>query len=135
MMTDIDIEDALYDYLKDSELTQEVRGELYKGERKDGSRAEDVVIVVTSNINSDDIQTGSVNVNIYVPKVPTASGEIQDKPRVRDLARIAEALLKVINADGYRMALDRQRVFEMPSNREHCISNMLNVQYYNQQDV
>lgn len=134
MKSDIDIEDALYAYLNDSNLVTTITGELRKGEyeRTKKSTKEDAIIAVTTNLNGE-IQLASANVNIYVHDVWIGNEHVANKPRLRVLCDLAKEILEVINVEGYRITLESQRVVDCNATHEHCICNKLEYQFYNRQ--
>ena len=89
--TEIQIERDFYHILKDS-LDNLIRGEVYRrGMRPDNAKAEDCIAKFLGGID-EQIQTGTVVVNIYVPYIP-----YQDGRRGEDLTRIGELQEQINN--------------------------------------
>ncbi len=156
MKTDIDVIDDIYNYLKGSQLAEEVTGKLCKGRRpsiSDAGKAykptgrrsravgvatalatktgtEDIVISVVTNFNGQ-IQEVIVNVNIYVCDKLRETWYDIDTIRVRQLAAMASELLQVHQGDGYRFTLESQRVIASQDTNEHVINNQLNYKQVN----
>lgn len=131
MRTDIEIKDAIYDYLKDSQLTRAVDGILCKRLRPVDSDYEDIVISVLANQNGQ-IQEAFVNVNIYVRDNLVDRQYEEDTIRCRTLCRIAADVLELGRGDGYRFVLDSQRVLKVEGRNEHLINNKLLFQQNNE---
>lgn len=128
MKTDIDIKDDLYRYLSGSSIMEEVTGSLSKTLRPDTSEAEDVVISILGNVNSD-IQQAYVNVNIYVADIKRGNQYEENSIRLRQLCNASKELLGVGRGDGYRFTLEEQRVMEVQGRNEHFINNKLLYKY------
>lgn len=150
MKTEIDIRNDIFNYLKGSELDNAITGKICKGTRPDisdrgkaykptgvRSRAigvasplatktgtEDVVIGVLAN-QCAQIQTATVNVNIYVSDLIRETWYEEDTKRIAELSRIAADLLTVHQGADYRFVLDSQTVFRVQGANEHCINNQL----------
>lgn len=128
MKTDIDIKDDLYHYICGSNLMKEVTGSLSKTLRMDTSEAEDVVISILGNVNSD-IQQAYVNVNIYVADVKRDNQYEENTIRLRQLCEASKELLEVGRGDGYRFTLEEQRVMKVEGINQHFINNKLLYKY------
>lgn len=89
--TEIQIERDFYQIVKSS-LGNIIRGEVYRrGMRPDNAKTEDCIAKFLGGIN-EQVQTGTIVVNIYVPYIPYKDGR-----RGEDLTRIGE-LQEQINA-------------------------------------
>jgi hypothetical protein len=63
------IQSDIIDLLRDSNLANAVNGKIYRfGYRPRDSKAEDIIVVFTTGI-PDQIQTGIITLNIYVPDI------------------------------------------------------------------
>ncbi len=124
MKSDIDIKDDLYTHIKGSELASMVTGTLSKTLRPAKSDKEDIVISMLANGNTQ-IQQAFVNVNIYVPDVLRNDQYEENTIRLRELCSAASELLEVGRGDGYRFALEEQRVMEVQGKNEHFINNKI----------
>ena len=69
------IQTDIIELLKGSKLAAEVSGKVYRnGLRPRDSRAEDIVVTFTTGL-PDEIETGVVTINVYVPDIaPYANG-------------------------------------------------------------
>ena len=132
MKSDIEIEDELYRIVKQSQLSTEIDGDIYKGpyERPDGSDSEDIEIIVIANQNAE-IQLCTVNVNIYVKDILIDGQYRKNNQRLRELSSMSKEILETINQDGYRINLDSQRVLKEGQVNQHMICNKLNYKFYN----
>ena len=71
------VQTDIIDLLQNSELAAEVTGEIYrKGYRPRDSRKEDIIVIFTTGL-PDEIQTGVVTVNIYLPDIDPYSNGVQ----------------------------------------------------------
>lgn len=128
MITDIDIKDFLYKFIRKSALKEVITGEVYKSKRPINSDAEDVIIAVVANQNGQ-LQDAVVNINVYIlgDMVESEFGRQLEEPtiRAREISRICADLFEVINEDGYRFELDSQSVVEVVGTPYYCVSNKL----------
>lgn len=95
------IQGDVYQLLKDSTLYTMISGEVYrKGYRPRDSRLEDAVVIFTTGL-PDQIQTGVVTVNIFVPDVdPYGNGVfVEDGERTEDLERLAAEWVESLTAE------------------------------------
>lgn len=84
------VENDIYGLLKNSPLKSFINGEVYKyGTRPRNSNAEDAVVKFVTGLD-DEIQTGVVVVNIYVPNIDTFQNGIM----VRNIFRCTEIEIK-----------------------------------------
>lgn len=91
LKTGTEIEGDFYTLIKESPLGQAIRGRVYRPDmRPAGAKSEDIVVKLLSG-RDQQLQTGVVVVNIYIPDIVYKNGR-----RVRDIARIGEmeALLR-----------------------------------------
>lgn len=133
MKSDIEIEDELYSIIKDSPLDKATNGDIYQGpdERPDNSQLEDIEIIVIANQNGD-IEKATININIYVKDVPMQGKVRRNKPRLRQLARLGNAMFKgAINMEGYRITLESQGTYRLHQVNQHYVNFKLNYKYYN----
>ena len=84
--TEQQIERDFYSFIKNSNLGKSIKGGVYRDMmRPANSMSEDLVIKFLSGLD-EQVQTGIVVINLYVPDVTySASGQ-----KVKDIARIAE---------------------------------------------
>jgi hypothetical protein len=64
------VEDVVYSFLKYSDFTGSINGQVYKyGMRPKDSTKEDAVVKFVTGSDTQDFQTGVVVVNVYVPDI------------------------------------------------------------------
>lgn len=84
--TEQQIERDFYSFIRDSPIGKAINGGVYRdGMRPANSTAEDLIVKFLSGID-DQVQTGVVIINLYVPDVAFSS----DGRKVKDSSRIAE---------------------------------------------
>lgn len=104
IMTNEDIEQFVYDALapllaKDVRTEDIISGDLYPEDcRPLDSRLEDAVIAVGEGF-PEQIQTGRVRLNIYVPDIDCGFGRmVKDKERCTQVAGLDGEILELLNA-------------------------------------
>lgn len=134
MISDIGVLDDLYNYIKGSELEQEVTGTLCKTKRPKNSDKEDIVLSVVSNISAQ-IQEVYANVNIYVKdlhmKVNGLTQNEMNVKRCRELCRLAFDLLEVGQGERFRFIVESQRVIALEEIESHVINNKILYKHIN----
>lgn len=132
MKSDIEIKTDVFKYIKGSALEKEVTGVLRKtGKRPKNSDKEDIVISVLANVNGQ-IQTATVNVNIYVA-ANIVDGQPEEKTtRLKKLCDVSSSLFEVFRSGGYRARLIEQRVFEVEGANEYVINNKIEYKQNNE---
>lgn len=130
MKTDAAIKTDIYKVIKGSPLHNAVTGKLKKTKRPHNSTKEDIVISVLANVNGQ-IQTATVNVNIYVADNIVDNQPEEDTVRTAQLGQLAADLFDVFAGHGYRATLISQTVFEVESN-EHVINNKIEYKFLNE---
>lgn len=133
MKSNIDLEDELYAIIKDSPLAKAVDGDIYQGpdERPDNSQLEDIEIIVIGNQNGD-IQTSTINVNVYCRDERDGNKWRRNKPRLRTIARLGIGMFKkAINTEGYRITLESQGTYPEHQVNQHYVNFKLNYEYFN----
>ena len=95
------VQGDIYQLLKDSTLYTMISGDVYRnGYRPRDSRLEDAVVIFTAGL-PDQIQTGVVTVNIYVPDIdPYDNGVfVEDGQRTEELERLSQAWFDSLTAE------------------------------------
>lgn len=95
------VQGDIYQLLKDSTLYTMISGEVYRsGYRPRDSRQEDAVVIFTTGL-PDQIQTGVVTVNIFVPDIdPYQNGVlVEDGERTEEVERLAQAWVDSLTAE------------------------------------
>ena len=132
MKSDIEIKTDVYNHIMGSELQRTVTGVVRKtGKRPHGSKNEDVVISMLANANGQ-IQTATVNVNIYVAANVVDSQAEEQTKRLQVLCDLSSSLFDVFRGGGYRARLLEQRVFEVDGVDEYVINNKIEYKYNNE---
>ena len=94
------VQGDIYRLFKGSTLYTMISGDVYRnGYRPRDSRLEDAIVTFTAGI-PDQIQTGVVTVNIYVPDIdPYDNGVfVEDGQRTEELERLAQAWVDSLTA-------------------------------------
>lgn len=83
--TEIEIERDFFTFVKESNLAAAIHGEVLRSDmRADDAKTEDLVVKFLAGLD-EQIQTGVVLFNIYVPDIPNIDGRM-----VRNASRIGE---------------------------------------------
>ena len=129
--TDIEIKDLIYKLIKASDIPQKVTGKVYKVPRPVNSQLEDVVISVVAR-SASEIQSFSVNVNLYVPDIKREDDYIENTVRLRELGRLCFDFFETIVKDNYILNMDEQECQKVNDVNFHCISNQLKLRIINE---
>lgn len=131
MKTEYAIKTDIYNYLKKSELVNEVTGLLKKTRRPKNSTKEDIIISVLSNVNGQN-QEAVVNVNIYVEDNIIDGQAEEDSARIGELSELASSILESFTVGGAVVYLEQQKVYEAEGIEWHVINNRLNYKINNE---
>lgn len=121
--------------LKDSTLYTQISGEVYRnGYRPRDSRMEDAVVTFTAGL-PDQIQTGVVTVNIFVPDIdPEDNGTwLEDGRRTEEIEKLAQAWADSLTAEVscYKFKLQQTIYTEAePSINQHFVVVKLKYEYF-----
>lgn len=129
--TDIEIKDLMYKLIKASDIPKRVTGKVYKVPRPVNSQLEDVVISIVAR-SASEIQSFSVNVNLYVPDIKREDDYIEDTIRLRELSRLCFDFFETIVKDNYILNLDEQECMKVNDVNFHCISNNIKLRIINE---
>ena len=135
MKSTFDIIDILHGIVKVSALETAVNGDLYKNnDRPDNSILEDIVINCLPASGAQ-LQTATVNVNIYVPDLMIKiGGKNQYKSnfiRLKTLATLAITLLEEIAMPGYHIEIVNQSIISEELIHQHFINIRLEYKSFN----
>lgn len=129
------IEGDIYQMLKDSTLSTMISGGVYrKGLRPRDSKLEDAVVIFTGGFPNE-IQTGVVTVNIYVPDIaPYENGVLtEDGARTEEIEVFAKEWVKSLTLDRscYKFRLS-QTIYteEEPTIHQHFVVVKLAYSYF-----
>lgn len=122
-------------FLIDSDLARGLSGQVYRnGMRPRDSRKEDAVVIFTSGL-PDEIQTGVITINIYVPDLDGNGTGVfeQDGQRLEEIERAAQDWVESLTANRscYRISL-RQSIHTMeePEINQHFVVVKLGYSYF-----
>ncbi len=89
MKTEIEIERDFYTLIKNSKLSAALRGSLYRSEmRPANADGEDLIVKFLAGAD-EQIQSGTMLLNLYVPDTEIAGGrKVADKKRIGELQRL-----------------------------------------------
>lgn len=131
------VEGYVYALLQSSDLAAALSGGVYRqGLRPRDSKAEDAVVIFTSGSAGEQIQTGVVTLNIYVPDIdPYANGVlVEDGARVEELQSLAQSFVDSLTCgktDGYRFRLAQTITSEEETDLgQHFVVVALEYEYY-----
>lgn len=130
------VQGDIYQMLQGSELASAISGEVYrKGYRPRDSKKEDAVVIFTTGL-TDEIQTGVVTVNIYVPDIESADNGvlIEDGERTEEIEALAQQWVDSLTADKscYKFSLQQTiRTDEDEDIHQHFVVVRLHYDYYN----
>lgn len=131
------VEGYVYALLQSSDLASSLSGGVYRqGLRPRDSKLEDAVVIFTSGRAAEQIQTGVVTLNIYVPDIdPYANGVlVEDGSRVEELQSLAQAWADSLTCsvtDGYRFRLAQTITSEEEADLgQHFVVVALDYEYY-----
>jgi len=132
MKSDIEIKMDVFDHIKGSELEQEVTGVVrHTGKRPPNSKKEDIIITMLANQNGQ-IQTATVNVNIYVAANIVKNQVEEQTLRLKKLCDLSSRLFDVFRGPGFRATLLQQRVMEVSGADEYVINNKIEYKHNNE---
>ena len=106
--TEKQIERDFYALIKHHTLGSEIRGTVYRdGYRPDDAKTEDLIVKFLAGLD-EQIQSGVVIINIYVPDVPYSKTgrKVEDLPRVEYLESLIQDFVKTNGDTEYLMETD-----------------------------
>ncbi len=129
------VQGDIYQLLKDSTLYTLISGEVYRqGCRPRDSRLEDAVVIFTTGIPNQ-IQTGVVTVNIFVPDIdPYDNGVwVEDGERTERVERLAQEWVDNLTTEVscYKFKLQQTIYTEEEAEiKQHFVVVKLKYEYY-----
>lgn len=129
--TDIEIKDLIYQIIRYTELPGCISGKVYKDLRPVNSQVEDVLISVVAR-SATEIQSFTVNVNLYVPDIKREDAYIENTSRLRYLCRVCADIFENIVDENYILTLDEQECLKVNDVNFHCISNKIKIRIINE---
>ncbi len=135
LKTSKQVQGDIYNFLRKSTLSSMISGGVYrKGYRPRDSKLEDAVVIFTAGL-PDQIQTGVVTVNIFVPDTDAFENGIlvEDGQRTESIEKLAEDWVKSLNAgvSCYKFRL-QQTIYtdEEQDINQHFVVVKLAYEYY-----
>jgi hypothetical protein len=125
MITSFDTDDILFRVLSASEeLKTAISGGIYPGiDRPDNSEKEDITINTIAITRNFTPQTGTSNVNVYVPdEKKRISGQEQRKmsrERLRELTGMVVSILEAAKIEGLTFWITNQTIIREPAIYQH----------------
>lgn len=129
------VQGDIYQLLKDSTLYTMISGEVYRqGYRPRDSRKEDAVVIFTTGLPNQ-IQTGVVTVNIFVPDIdPYDNGVwVEDGERTERVERLAQEWVDNLTTEVscYKFKLQQTIYTEEEAEiKQHFVVVKLKYEYY-----
>lgn len=129
------VQGDIYRLLRNSVLHTQLSGEVYReGMRPRDSRKEDAVVIFTTGI-PDEIETGVVTVNIYVPDIdPYENGVlVEDGERTETLEILAQGWVDSLLGSGTNYVFElRQTIYTEaePDIKQHFVVVKLGYRLY-----
>ncbi len=102
------IERDFFEFVSNSELAKNISGMVYrKGMRPVGSDKEDIVVKFLSGID-EQIQSGIIVLNIYVPDttIRSTGAKVEDIKRVEELEELALSFIEGNDSTEYELSKD-----------------------------
>lgn len=124
------IENDVFQAIKQSEVAQAIGGTIYKsGMRPTNATEEDAVISFLTGLDGQ-IQTGVLNLNIYVQDIDNGSGQlVKDAARCRELEVAANTFIQAMTPGEYRFKLDNiVQTFKAEGTSQHFINARIKFQ-------
>jgi len=104
--TGSEIEGDVFTIIKNSVLATALHGTIYReGMRPNGATSEDAIVTFITGLDSQ-IQTGALNLNIYVPDIDNGSGTlVKNGLRCQALEILANNIVQGLKPTQYRFSL------------------------------
>jgi len=101
-----EVESDLFALISSSALKQAIKGSVYKdGTRPINATTEDAVITFVAGLD-DQIQTGAINLNVYVPDIDNGTGTlVKNTARCRALGILVNQIVKATTPGNYYWSL------------------------------
>lgn len=107
MKTENEIERDFYTLVKNSDLGAAIRGTMYRSEMRPANADSEDLIVKFLAGTDEQIQTGTVILNIYVPDIDFQDGrKVEDKERIGTLQSLIREFIKNCDSVDYDIKSD-----------------------------
>lgn len=105
--TEMQIERDFYSFVKNSDLGKAIKGKVYRPEmRPANATTEDLIVKFLAGLD-EQVQTGVVIFNLYVPDIPHADGRmVPDKNRIGKLEELLLAFVETAGGTEYWLETD-----------------------------
>lgn len=105
--TETQIERDFYSFVKNSDLGKAIRGEVYRSEMRPAkATTEDLIIKFLAGLD-EQVQTGVVIFNLYVPDIPHIDGRmVPDESRIGELQEEIRAFVETAGGTEYWLETD-----------------------------
>lgn len=105
--TEMQIERDFYSFVKNSDLGKAIKGKVYRPEmRPANATTEDLIVKFLAGLD-EQVQTGVVIFNLYVPDIPQADGRmVPDKNRIGKLEELLLAFVETAGGTEYWLETD-----------------------------
>lgn len=101
-----DIERDFYQFVKNSELGNAIRGEVLRdGMREDNAKSEDLIVKFLAGLD-EQVQTGIVLIHIYVPNKTISNRNVRDTARIGELERLVRDFVDTAGGVEYWLETD-----------------------------
>ena len=121
--TEIQIERDFYQLIKNSRLGAEIRGTVYRSEMRPADATDEDLIVKFLSGTDEQIQRGTVILNLYVPDINFKDGrKVADKKRIGVLQAMILDFIETCDDTDYLIASDGTPYSTMnPDIEQHLI--------------
>ena len=105
--TEMQIERDFYSFVKNSDLGKAIKGKVYRPEmRPANATTEDLIVKFLAGLD-EQVQTGVVIFNLYVPDIPHTDGRmVPDKNRIGKLEELLLAFVETAGGTEYWLETD-----------------------------
>lgn len=105
--TETQIERDFYSFVKNSDLGKAIRGKVYRSEmRPTNATTEDLIVKFLAGLD-EQVQTGVVIFNLYVPDIPHTDGRmVSDKNRIGELQELILSFVESAGGTEYWLSTD-----------------------------
>lgn len=105
--TETQIERDFYSFVKNSDLGKAIRGTVYRSEmRPTDATTEDLIVKFLAGLD-EQVQTGVVIFNLYVPDIPYTDGRmVPDRKRIGELQELILSFVETAGGTEYWLSTD-----------------------------
>lgn len=118
------VEEDVYTLIKNSTLKISISGSLYReGMRPINSTTEDAIVSFLSGLDGE-IQTGILNLNIYVPDIVSDKQKVKNISRCLEMEVLANNFIQSLSLSGdYQFTLDKMiQTFKSQDIEQHFVN-------------